>query len=597
MIRSTTVRLGAVFGMSLLSLSCRGATQVTVDISTDAECLDLHTPERAALAAGAPGAALEKKLESEGFKVTANGCKPGGALANGRKKNDIGSIVVIPSGAVDDLFGITVVAGLGDVDPKTCHERDYKGCIVARRALRFIPHTPLRLPIFLGIDCASEACSATTTCRRGTCVSAEIPVAEECQEGAKGCGEDVLPGGGGAGGAGGSGGAGGAGGAGGSGGAGGAGGSGGAGPVSGCLDLALGSDHTCVLRHNGTVACWGYNANGQLGSGVVGGSMTYVVPVTGLTEVVDIDSSKYHTCAVRKDGTVHCWGMNEAGQVQAELEPNVATPAPIQGISGAVEVSAGRSFSCARKGGGEGVWCWGSNGNGQLAMDPASFPSSKMPVKIETSAGAKQVRAASRHGCAIVGTDQITCWGSDTYGELGDGASGAWSQGVPLTFTGVKQVAPAGYSYGEPYVGARTCVLQASGTVSCWGSNDYGELGTGGYTDSATPKIVMNLSDAIDLAQGRMHACAVRTSGKVACWGRNESNQLGVPAMAASPSPIDVPGLDGIVRIAAGGNHTCALRSDNKLLCWGLNSYGQLGNGSAGGTVVQPVEAHPVCAK
>ncbi|MCC6558094.1 MAG: hypothetical protein IT372_34535, partial [Polyangiaceae bacterium] len=182
-------------------LGCRAPTQVTVEVSTDVPCAELRG---VTLTVGEPGA-----LEALSPTTATDAC------AQGDPRSRVGSIVVVPSDEIDDAFGLRIVGGV-DGEADACAAPDYAGCIVARREMRFVPHTELYLPVVLRGSCKDVPCDATTTCVLGECVPAVVIDPGACVD-PEACGEGSL--GGGAGGAGGAGG--GAGGSGGSGGEGG----------------------------------------------------------------------------------------------------------------------------------------------------------------------------------------------------------------------------------------------------------------------------------------------------------------------------------------------------------------------------------------
>jgi hypothetical protein len=126
---------------------------------------------------------------------------------------------------------------------------------------------------------------------------------------------------------------------------------------------------------------------------------------------------------------------------------------------------------------------------------------------------------------------------------------------------------------------AHSLVLN-NGSVWAWGTNQNGQLGDGGTTDSSTPLAVSGLHNIIAIASGGAHSLAVTADGKVWSWGANDSGQLGTGTNADSALPMEIPGLSGISAVAAGENHSLALSSDGKVWAWGGNSSGQLGDGT-----------------
>jgi hypothetical protein len=170
------VTLGAAIVAVMPALACEQPTEVTLVLTSDVPCATLSMNETSITLGSA--ADIETKLP-----VTVTGsCDPG--------TGTIGTFVVIPGSSNDASFAVRVVSGV-DTPVGNCAAPDYTGCIVERRELTFIPHTPLTLPIAMDLDCVNVSCLPNTTCYRGACVSSMVPDPAACS-GAAGCGPDEL---------------------------------------------------------------------------------------------------------------------------------------------------------------------------------------------------------------------------------------------------------------------------------------------------------------------------------------------------------------------------------------------------------------------
>jgi alpha-tubulin suppressor-like RCC1 family protein len=256
-----------------------------------------------------------------------------------------------------------------------------------------------------------------------------------------------------------------------------------------------------------------------------------------------------------------------------------ATPALITaGPAGAATVpalSAGGGGSCAvlpdRT-----VWCWGSNGFGQLGnggTTASMFPERvTLPPAASVSAGQAANANNAIHTCAVDATSRVFCWGSNAYGEIGVGTTSLDIK-APVQVPGL---AASQVSAGDQF----TCAVTLAHTAQCWGDNNFGELGDGTTADSSKPVKVKGLANVTEVAAGYFHACALESNGTVWCWGDNGNGELGTGTTGTgSDTPVQVP-IEGVTSVAAGNSDSCAILPAGKLLCWGLNSEGQLGTGS-----------------
>jgi alpha-tubulin suppressor-like RCC1 family protein len=340
----------------------------------------------------------------------------------------------------------------------------------------------------------------------------------------------------------------------------------------GGVTLGAGLAHTCALRATGALSCWGQNEDGELGDGT---TMNRLVP-TAVADVpadaVEVAVGGVHTCVRRATGAVSCWGNNDQGQLGDDTLVGRPTPVAVVGLTDAAEVAAGGEQTCARRATGA-VVCWGSNPNGQVGDDTTTRRSA--PVQVVNLTDAVQLTGGLDHMCARRAGGAVVCWGANAVGQIGDGTT--TDRHVPTPVAGLSD------AVGIDSRGNHTCAVRARGDVVCWGQNDLGQIGDGTTTNRATPQPVVGLVGyAGQVAVGYLHSCVRYTGGTVACWGSSGFGQVGNGMITRSvPRPTSVPALADTVAIAAGIAHTCARRAGGGVVCWGRNEYGQLGDGTA----------------
>lgn len=340
------------------------------------------------------------------------------------------------------------------------------------------------------------------------------------------------------------------------------------------VDLA--GIHTCALYLSGGVKCWGRNSDyGRLGD-ATGIDRRTPTTVARLNQSLSLVSAKEaHSCVLQLSGGVMCWGMNSNGQVGNGGTASAFEPVAVQNLStGVSSVVTGGAHTCALMSTGE-VRCWGSNANGQLGDGTTTSRGSPMTV-VGLSRGVRVIAAGYFHNCAVLLAGDVTCWGLNDAGQLGDGTTS--TRLTPQNVTSLLGVVISAIALGQRH----SCVLLAQGEVKCWGDNTFGQLGDGSVISRSSPTAASGFQGSVSsIALGYVHTCAVCSPGNVQCWGNNEARQLGDGTLTNRNRPTNVTGLRSrALAVSAGYRHTCALLDTRTLQCWGMNSSGQLGDGT-----------------
>ncbi|MBU1240568.1 RCC1 repeat-containing protein, partial [Myxococcota bacterium] len=340
----------------------------------------------------------------------------------------------------------------------------------------------------------------------------------------------------------------------------------------------------CGVLSDQSAWCWGYNSSGQVGNNTTDTMLIpTAVPGFGPGSTVELAAGYSHTCALKTDGSVWCWGSNYAGQLGDGT--TVANPLPAQvtglGPGTALSIGAGSAFTCVIKTD-HSVWCWGSNSSGQLGDGSNDSSSVPVAVAVQPAMGSEVVQLSCGTGfnCIIDNEDGVWCWGNNASGQLGVGHT--TDSNIPLQidsdYLGAGNT-PLIISTGGNFA----CAYIANNKVYCWGSNSNGQLGDG--TTISRPYAqgfdIPNPSTVVSLSAGSYSACLVRNSGSTWCWGGNSYGQLGDGTTTDRYIMTQVTNLvdDTSLKVFVGQYTSCTIRTNGSGWCWGNGGYGQLANG------------------
>ena len=234
------------------------------------------------------------------------------------------------------------------------------------------------------------------------------------------------------------------------------------------------------------------------------------------------------------------------------------------------------------------VQCWGDNSSGALGIGATTPTQSPIPRRVMTPFPITDLTSGYAHTCGLAGGTAL-CWGLNAFAAAGVGSiGGVLSLPTPPQTGGVafSKIAAGGY---------HTCALTAAGEAWCWGWNAEGQTGIG---SAGSPVILpQRVQDGglrfTEIAAGESHTCALTAAGAAYCWGGNARGELGSdPATSGAivPAPIPVPGGHTFTSIDGGLVHTCALDVNRRAWCWGDRSRGQVGDGVVTNAIASPTQ-------
>jgi alpha-tubulin suppressor-like RCC1 family protein len=337
------------------------------------------------------------------------------------------------------------------------------------------------------------------------------------------------------------------------------------------------------VRTDHTLWCWGFNGDGQLGYDTGGTPETTPGKVGSKSDwsAVTIGGA---TCGIRTDHTLWCWGPNGNGQLGDNTTgPDRFTPKQVGTRSNWASVSAGASHTCAVRTD-HTLWCWGGDAQGQIGDGAATAGNHVLPTRVGTRSDWSAVSSGYQHTCGVRTDHTLWCWGSDGDGQLGDGE----------TIGG--QLAPhrvgSRTDWSSVSSGNRhTCGIRTDHSLWCWGGDGYEQLGDGAGGDfRPSPTKVGTQLNWSSIRAGTFHTCGTRTDHTLWCWGWNSDGQIGDGTSGTNRSiPKRVGSLKNWAKAGAGGSHTCGVRTDHHLWCWGDSGNGAIGDGSTSPDRLSPV--------
>jgi alpha-tubulin suppressor-like RCC1 family protein len=349
--------------------------------------------------------------------------------------------------------------------------------------------------------------------------------------------------------------------------------------------VTVGGSHSCGLRLDGALYCWGGNSSAQLGIPSARGSCgSFHSPCEAGPRAAQtaerfssVRAGQRHSCAISTARTLYCWGENYTFETGVQALVLVTVPTPVLPDMQFIDVGPGMSHTCAVRTNGV-VYCWGDGSYGALGRGDTI--TSVIPKPIASGERFVLARSGRQRSCAIALDGAAWCWGLEW--ESSQGNVDIFHQRLlPHRLDGLPPLRDISIN------AASTCALTIDDISLCWESNGFAQLGDGTTTGTATPVLVATSERFSNVSTGIIQSCATAHDGRAFCWGNNTFGQLGVPrpgdrcaSLECSRLPIGVFGHQRFTTVATGfGTHTCGITVDTSILCWGLGSDGQLGDG------------------
>lgn len=365
------------------------------------------------------------------------------------------------------------------------------------------------------------------------------------------------------------------------------------------------SASTLVRLEDGTMWHWGQNISQGTGKAVR-------VTVSGMdfTDVSQVSGRGTHVLARRTDGSVWGWGTpNNQGEVgngslNAQPEPGPVFLSPGVPLTGIASVTAGQQFSVALRTNGT-VVAWGLNQLGLLGdgLGDSSYSVSLVPVEVIDSttdgglSGVTMLAAGERHTIALRTDGTVWAWGANSNGQLGDGTLTFRNKAQPVeTGPGVALGSVMAIAAGQRF----SLAVKTDGTVWAWGQAGP-HLCRSDFNVQQRPQQVLDaqgaaFTGAATVAGGLNSTSILKTDGTVWSCGQNGSGQLGDGTSLTRTSPTQVVDDAGVPfgsvdQLSLTFEHVVVRRADKSVWAWGSDGSNQLGSAATGSMSSIPVQS------
>jgi alpha-tubulin suppressor-like RCC1 family protein len=280
--------------------------------------------------------------------------------------------------------------------------------------------------------------------------------------------------------------------------------------------LSLGYNHSIALKKDGTLWAWGANNVGQLGDGTTT-SKNIHIQIGTTSDWAYVHAAEQTSYGIKKNGTLWAWGANFYGQLGNGNTANSSIPIQIGNNTDWVSISAGWGHAIGLKSNGT-IWAWGYNFNGQLGS--GNTTNTTIPIQIGDANDWVSIETGSDQSYALKKDGTLWGWGYNLRGQLGDGTNTNKNIPTLININSINKLSLSGLSYHK-------MLLKTDGSMWAWGSNYYGQLGDGSIIDKNTPTRIGTETDWKEISTGGNHSLALKTDGSLWSWGLNIFGELG----------------------------------------------------------------------
>jgi alpha-tubulin suppressor-like RCC1 family protein len=346
--------------------------------------------------------------------------------------------------------------------------------------------------------------------------------------------------------------------------------------------VSAGSSQSFAIRSDASLYAWGLNVSfGELGDGTVINKSS-PVQVGSPTSWTQIAVGSSFTGGIDTLGRLYTWGYNLQGQLGSGVTAYRSAPVQVTGNSWNF-IAAGQNAMAGIDTLGK-LYTWGNNAQGEFGDNSATTVTRSSPVILSGTSSWSSVTAGTQTVFAITTANALWAWGVGTSGTLGDNTIVSKSSAVAVA---------GGATYVKAYPSQHALAITTTTfSLQAWGLGTSGQLGDNTVVTKSSPiavgtsiptilsaPAIIGASSWTSVSAGGSHSTAIRTDGGLFTWGLNGNGQLGLSDTINRSSPVQV-GTSSWVAVSAGSNHTLANRyGDNQLFIWGFNTQGQLGNG------------------